>query len=284
MNKDKYIFRTILKLFLKFLFLYATLERRRDLCMMDMYDMIFKRKSFHLFRGTERNLTEEELKEIQDFLQGCKPLLSDIRVESKVVPASQTSCKRGAEYCILFYSEERQGYLENIGYIGQQLDLYLASKGIGSLWYGIAKEPDNEHGLRYTIMLAIAKMDSTKFRTDICKVKRKPLKEIRSGTWCDEILNSARFAPSACNSQPWYVVCEEQSLSVFRRSKIGRIGIMPAEKVSFYNQIDMGIFLYILELCLNHAGLPYMKSCIFGHTEKEMSLTARYRILESCTT
>ena len=30
---------------------------------------------------------------------------------------------------------------------------------------------------------------------------------------------------------------------------------MPADKVSFYNRIDMGIFLCFLDLCLQHCGM-----------------------------
>ena len=30
-------------------------------------------------------------------------------------------------------------YLQNIGYLGEQLDLYLVSKNIGTLWFGIGK-------------------------------------------------------------------------------------------------------------------------------------------------
>ena len=29
---------------------------------------------------------------------------------------------------------------------------------------------------------------------------------------------------------------------------------MPAEKVRFYNRIDIGIFLFFLEVCLEHEG------------------------------
>lgn len=32
---------------------------------------------------------------------------------------------------------------------------------------------------------------------------------------------------------------------------------MPADKVSFYNQIDVGIFLCFLDLCLQHNGMEY---------------------------
>jgi hypothetical protein len=243
------------------------------------YDMIYKRKSFHLFRGVERPLTDEELEEINTALRGCKPLVSDIKVATKIVPANETTCRRGETHCILFYSEKKEGYLENIGYIGEQIDLYLASRDIGALWYGVGKPKEENHsGLEYVIMIAFAKMPPKTFRKDMFKAKRKPLEDIREGEGYDEILNIARFSPSACNSQPWYVSCEKQKLSVYRHTKPGKFGIMPEGSVSYYNQIDIGIFLYILEICIEHGGLVHARSLMFEHSELEKNLTARYEI------
>ena len=33
------------------------------------------------------------------------PLVEEIRVDLKIVPATRTTCKRGEEYCVLLYSE-----------------------------------------------------------------------------------------------------------------------------------------------------------------------------------
>ncbi len=232
------------------------------------FDMIYKRKSFHLFRGVERSLTEGgELEEINTALRACKPLVGGIKVATKIVPANETTCRRGETHCILFYSEKKEGYLENIGYIGgEQIDLYLASKDIGALWYGIGKPiEENLSGLEYVIMIAFAKIPPKTFRKNMFKAKRKLLEDIREGEGFDEILDVARFAPpSACNSQPWYVSCEKQKLLVYRHTKPGKFGIMPeGGSVSYYNQIDIGIFLVILELCLKHERLVYARSCIF---------------------
>ena len=44
----------------------------------------------------------------------------------------------------LLYSEKKDNYLQNIGYIGEQLDLYLVSKNIGTLWFGIGKVKEKQ--------------------------------------------------------------------------------------------------------------------------------------------
>lgn len=100
--------------------------------MFDFYTQIFKRKSFRLFKGTGA-LSEEDISKLDSFTNTVIPLDSSIRTEIKIVPETETTCKRGAEYCILFYSEKKSEYLRNIGYIGEQIDLYLASENIGAL-------------------------------------------------------------------------------------------------------------------------------------------------------
>ena len=109
----------------------------------DLYEMIFKRKSFHLFRNIgNEHLSKEELKDIEKEFSKLKPLVEDIKVKIKIV--KKESILRGQEYCILFYSEKKDNYLQNIGYLGEQLDLYLVSKNIGTLWFGIGKPDERE--------------------------------------------------------------------------------------------------------------------------------------------
>ena len=140
-----------------------------------LYQMIFKRKSFHIFKNT-LIISEEELAQIETAFLECKPLIPEIKVRMKIVPAVATTCKRGQEYCILLYSEKKEGYLPNIGYLGQQLDLILASMNIGALWFGIGKTDVRSDGeLDFVIMIAIAKMEETKFRKNMFKSKRKPI-------------------------------------------------------------------------------------------------------------
>jgi len=247
----------------------------------NLYKMIFKRKSFHLFRniGNER-ITDEEIKEIEDEFTRFKPLVDDIKVKIKIVKDS-TICRRGQEYCILFYSEKKENYLQNVGYLGEQLDLYLVSKNIGTLWFGIGKAKEKQiDGLDYVIMIAIAKVDSEdKFRKDMYKSKRKEISEIWNGDDYLDIANIVRFAPSACNTQPWIVESKEKELEVYRYKKHGKRGIMPLDKVIYYNQIDIGIFLCFLELCLEEKDLKYDKSIFIEENhESEKNLIAKYKI------
>lgn len=96
-----------------------------------LYPMIFKRKSFHLFKDTG-HISDGELAQIEEVVRTFQPLIPEIKVEMKTVPAKDITCSRRQEYCVLLYSEKKDGNLTNIGYIGAQLDLYLASRDKGS--------------------------------------------------------------------------------------------------------------------------------------------------------
>lgn len=247
----------------------------------ELYNMIFKRKSFHLFRNIgKEHITDEEIKDIENEFKKLTPLVEDIKVKIEIVKEG-ASCKRGQEYCILFYSEKKDNYLQNIGYLGEQLDLYLVSKNIGTLWFGIGKvdEPQKD-GLDFVIMIAIAKVDSEeKFRKDMFKSKRKEIQEIWSGENYLDIANIVRFTPSACNTQPWKVESTENEIKVYRYRKEGKRGIMPKDRVIYYNQIDIGIFLCFLEVCLNKNNIKYEKNIyVEENHENENNLTAIYKI------
>lgn len=250
-----------------------------------LYQMIFKRKSFHLFRDTgTKKIFPAEIKKIEEKFPSFQPLIKDIKIDFKIVPAVKTTCQRGEEYCILLYSEQKNNYLENIGYIGEQLDLYLASLNIGALWVGIGKTEEINYGdLKFVIMIAIKKVDENKFRKDMFKSKRKPLEEICLGSDHLNILKIARFAPSSCNTQPWLVETKKDKLTIFRYKKPGKRGIMPANKVTFYNRIDIGIFLLFIELCLKHEKIEYNKTLITNNDsdDNEKTLIAVYDLKEN---
>ena len=246
----------------------------------ELYEMIFKRKSFHLFRNIgNEHITDEDLKDIEKEFSKLKPLIKDIKVKIKIV--KKESILRGQEYCILFYSEKKDNYLQNIGYIGEQLDLYLVSKNIASLWFGIGKVEEKQlDGLDFVIMIAISKVDSDdKFRKDMYKSKRKEVSEIWNGDSYLDIANIVRFAPSACNTQPWLVDAKENELVVYRYRKLGKRGIMPKDRVVYYNQIDIGIFLCFLELCLDKNNIKYDRELFIEEDhEKEKNLIAKYGV------
>lgn len=247
----------------------------------NFYEAIFKRKSFHLFRGVgNAKITTSELEDIEKACAGFERLYPDIGTAIRIIPANKVNFKRDAEYCVLIYSEEKDNYLMNVGYLGEQLDLYLVSHDIGSLWFGIGKPDMPEYnGMKYVIMIAIRKVnDRSSFRKDMFKAKRKPLEEIWSGDDLG-VADVARFAPSACNTQPWYVESKDGKITVYRYKKSGKRGIMPAKSVSYYNRIDVGIYLCILEICLSKKGIGFTRELFVDDgSDAELTQSAEYTL------
>ena len=135
----------------------------------------------------------------------------------------------------------------NVGYMFAQLDLYLASKDIGVCWYGMGKTKVEYGEYKFVIMMAHGKADPSEFRKDYRKSKRKETAEIWSeNNGFEAIAEVVKYAPSSCNTQPWRVFCDRDKIKIYRTTDIK--SIMPKDKVPFYNSIDMGIFLYYLEV------------------------------------
>ena len=54
---------------------------------------------------------------------------------------------------------------------------------------------------------------------------------------------------------------------------------MPKDRVIYYNQIDIGIFLCFMELCLEHNNLDFDRTLFVEEDhENEKNLTAVYKI------
>ncbi len=247
------------------------------------YSDIFKRKSFHLFKNAgSGKLSDEDLKGIMNAYDSFEKLYPDIKTAIRIVPANKVNFKRDAEYCILIYSEKKDNYLMNVGYIGEQLDLYLVHHNIGSLWFGIGKaDCPVLDGLDYVIMIAVRKIDNQAlFRKDMFKAKRKSLEEIWQGDTMG-VAEIARFSPSACNTQPWFIKNENGKLTVFRYKKEGKRGIMPAKAVAYFNRIDIGIFLCILEICLAEKSISFKRELFIDAEDGEYSKVAVYETIEN---
>jgi hypothetical protein len=203
------------------------------------YEMMAKRKSFHLFRDIGNlKISSRELEDIKDKYLDLEPLDHSIKTAIQILPESETTCKRGSTYVILFYSEKKDNYLSNIGYLGEQLDLFLVSKNIGTLWFGIGRPKDNKDlkykGMDFVICLLISKVDDpTKFRKDMTLSKRKTIKEIWDGPTIKGVSDRIRFAPSACNLQPWFIKNSGKELTVYLYVEPGKRGIMPVNRVTF---------------------------------------------------
>lgn len=206
--------------------------------------MIYRRKSVRSYTG--QPVEEETLQKIKEFLVNIKPLRPDIKVHSEIVGRDSVKCicPWTTPQLIAIYSEEKEGALENVGFIFQQLDLYMQSIGLGVCWLGMGRlsgkktvDMESKDNLKFVIMLAFGHPKGETLRSDIKEFKRKNLYQISDIE--DERLEPARFAPSSVNSQPWYFTHEGDSIHTYCACK----GLLKAKILSDMNQIDIGIAL-----------------------------------------
>lgn len=126
---------------------------------------------------------------------------------------------------ITIYSGEAEGYLENIGFLFQQMDLYLQTLGLGVCWLGMGRmnprTATQVEGMKFVIMLAFGHPKGDQLRHDLKGFKRKSMEQITDKL--DPRLEPARLAPSAINSQPWYFTHEGDTIHVHCSKKGSRL-------------------------------------------------------------
>ena len=221
----------------------------------ELYNAIFKRKSIRKYNMTP--LSQDKLAEIMEFADNLKPLDGSIKYSFSFIGENDARILlplKLAPHYICLYSDKKDGYLMNAGYLLQQVDLFLSANNIGSCWLGMAKPnkdiPAQQDGLEFVIMLAFGNPAEKMYRENTSEFNRKSLSEISSIVGLDQVLEPVRLAPSAGNTQTWFF-CGDENEIIVRRMKLNLI------KASLYgklNPIDIGIALYHLWLSLDHEG------------------------------
>lgn len=212
----------------------------------DIYNTIFRRKSIK--RYDLNPLDNEILNDIADEIDKLKPLLPDINTDIKIISSEdvKTRMMKKAPHYIAVFSEEKDGYLTNLGYMLQQMDLLLSANGIGTCWQGIPTIKDKilkGSALKFVILMAFGRATEPLYRDNINEFKRKDLEMISDIQVTDqnrEILEAARLAPSATNSQAWFLSGDDRVIDVYS-AKPNFIRSLIAKK---YIPIDAGILIY----------------------------------------
>jgi nitroreductase len=207
---------------------------------MNLEEIIYKRQSIRKY--DEDPLTEETLNGIRRFIDNVYVLNPDINWSYDIVGPEniKTLMRWKAPHYLVIFSEPEQNYFQNIGFIFQQVDLFLQSKGIGTCWIGAGspknyENPNPEH--EFIILLAFGSPAGEIYRNRD-QFKRKKLDEISDRE--DERLIPAQFAPSAANTQSWYFTHNEDgSYDVYRNKR----RFMRNKKMVNWNKIDIGIAL-----------------------------------------
>ncbi|MBC8060175.1 MAG: nitroreductase [Clostridiaceae bacterium] len=226
----------------------------------NFYEVIFKRKSIRKYELKPLDIKVQH--EIEEFAGAVKPLYEGIKTEIRIVSQGEASglLSIKAPHYLIITSEKREGYLTNAGYMLQQIDLFLSSRGLGSCYLGLTrpiKVIKKELELEVVMVLAFGNPAEVLHRVHVSEFKRKSLQEITNITAYEQFLEPARLAPSATNSQPWYFTGDNEKIHVYC-VKTNLLKALVYEKL---NKFDIGIALYHLATAARnfHRGFEFVK-------------------------
>ncbi len=220
----------------------------------ELYEVIQKRKSVRKYDMSP--LDSSILQSIKEFGETVEPLIPDINVKFGFFPHEDVKSLMAvkAPHYVGIYSEHKDNYLLNAGYMLQQMDLFLSENNLGSCWLGMAKPsvalPESLDGLSFVIMLAFGKAEEEVHRNSKEEFKRKAIDEITDIPDSTELLEAVRLAPSATNSQNWYFTGEGENIVACRK----HTGLIKEPIMARLNTIDMGIALCHLSLSAKNQG------------------------------
>ena len=225
----------------------------------DYYTHIFKRSSVKKYNLIP--LDDETLNNISRHLNKLKPLYRNIKIYAKILPLAEVEVKKKkkqAPHYLAIFSEKKNGYLANIGFMFQEMDLFLSGNDIGSCWQGSPKPKEEiikNSNLEFIIVMAFGnpKDPQSLHRSSISEFERKSLSEISSIKDADKLLEAARLAPSSGNIQPWFFTGNKNFINAYT-SKAYPKKDYPPQIIKKYNTISMGTAIYHLEVAAEYFG------------------------------
>ena len=216
---------------------------------MNMFEAIFSRKSIHHF--IQEKLEWDVIADVLAFADSLPMFIEGMAVEFKLV--SNIEAKQGfhgplaikAPYYICISSEVKDDYLINAGYLMQQLNLYITSKGLGACFVELAspgKSLKSTMKYDYVVALAFGKTSEALYRQS-SEAKRLPEKDVivyKEEVTPDikQILTAARLAPSIYNSQPWRFVVYKNRIHIFAKKNV-----LLTRVLDFNKKLDMGVMM-----------------------------------------
>ena len=210
---------------------------------MDLYEAIFVRKSVRKY--SFEKIDDQKLDEIRKHYQSLFSLFGRIASDIAIIDNTKKQffgsgfLSVQAPYYIVFYTEDLPRNLMNVGYMMQEMSLFLTTMGLGSCMLGhtrVKKGLNNKNGLQIAGLMAFgeAKGKATRRHSearrlsidDLCVFKEMPRQ------WVKQLLEAARLAPSYMNTQPWRFVVYDHKIHIFSRK---------SKKVSRWEEINFGI-------------------------------------------
>lgn len=211
---------------------------------MTLVEALVKRQSIRDYDMAP--LANAEVKQLTDYAAQIEPLFPGKSIKVRIITPDNVKAIRGwrAPHYFAIYAGEDDASLLNVGYVYQQLTVYLTALGLGTCWANSVSPKDSKEldGLKWVATIAFGKeKNGQPWRNDPVQIKRKNMAAISDQD--DAKLEPARIAPSAMNNQPWYFTHENGKIHAYCVVQ----GFMK-KWMTAMNRIDMGIALANLKI------------------------------------
>ena len=193
-------------------------------------------------------LSDDVLQELNDFVGSIESPFSG-KFGFRILDKEEYDKRSGGmfgisapHYLMFFGDREDDAVLRSVGFAGELAALKLADMGIGTCWLGGPKSKETLGDMEYIICICFGRPLEA-FRNSESEAERKSLEEIAEGYTeeQEELLLCARISPSARNLQPWFFVCKENKIHVFRVKTGGLMSKLAVFKM--LQKIDIGIVI-----------------------------------------
>lgn len=209
-----------------------------------MKEALVKRKSVRDYDMTP--LSDAEVKHILSYAESIEPLVPGLKLKVSLIGPDDVKAVRGwrAPHYLAIYADTYDASMVNVGYVYEQVTIYLTSLGLGTCWASSVspKEAKELDGLKWAAVIAFGwEKNGNPWRASLSETKRKDMSAISDQK--DEKLEVSRIAPSAMNNQPWFFTHADGKIRVYCVVQ----GFMK-KWMSAMNRLDMGIALAHLKL------------------------------------
>jgi len=224
----------------------------------ELYDAIFHRCSVRRFAPAP--LTAAQLADIESFLAQIKSPAENVNVSVRLLAPTQVGRAITGPHYAAAYAGEGMPAQTSAGYHLELLALYLAAKGLGCCYSGMAKPHEScrvHNGAGAAMVMVLGTPEGEASRSGIGAFKRKELSAIATADVPKTIAEAVRLAPSGMNTQPWLLTGDKSAVEL-RYCPSGFAGLT-SKMLSYPWGIEMGIALAHLHIAARQMGM----SCRF---------------------
>ena len=198
-------------------------------------------------------MPQEAVSLVQEQLNKLVALFPEKKIAFRILSSAQVKGRVSDQaHYVAAYTRHGLEEYTNLGFMLEQLVLWLTAQGIATWWHGLINpipEFEKADGRPFAFMFTFGVSDGDAVRNE-GDFDRKPLDQITDVSGVDALLEAVRLAPSGRNVQPWFFSGDSHELKLYKEKENPIIAKL-APDVGY---IDGGIALAHLWLAAHQAG------------------------------